>query len=208
MKVRYNLERVAKFAAHRIGLELLTPEGEVINLSRGGDNFESWVSRELNGEDGWLWILYQSYEGFLGWEFGLVENSLEWQELPEDLWAHILSQCGGDLDEVRQKDGNALRSELEQAELEARQQEEINRLAERRDSARRKVEEALGKGFDVGLTDIDGVYCVTGALRIGGQKKKFGFTGTLEELSKAWNVFQAQHQPLKSGKPKPVKKNR
>ena len=208
MKVRYNLGRVAKFATYHIGLELLTPEGGIINLSRGGDNFNNWVSQELNGEDGWIWVLYQSYEGFLGWEFGLVENSLEWQELPEDLWAHILSQCGGDLDVIRQRDQEQLEWELARAEEVAEQTKAVYAAAEKAQQAKTAVEEALGKGFDVSTTDAEGVYAVSNALTVNGRRKRFYCTGTLEELTKAWKAFQTEHQPLKSGKPKPVKKNR
>jgi len=206
-QIRYNAQKLGLYSSGHIGLEVkLEDDGEIINFSRGGSNFEKWVSRELLDPQGWVWVITLTELG--KWEVILPQNSQEFQELPEEVWLHILESCGGNLDEIRRKDQNLLHGELAREAEAAREMEDINALAQRNSDAKAAVEASLGKGFQVSSTEEDGVYLVSHAIIVNGKKRKFFHKGNLDEIVAAWVEFKKSCTPLSSGKPKPVKKQR
>ena len=168
-QIRYNAQKLGPYSSNHIGLEVKL-DGEIINFSRGGCNFEKWVSRELLDPQGWVWVITLTELG--KWEVILPQNSQEFQELPEEVWLHILKSCGGNLDEIRRKDQNLLQWDLAREAEAAREMEAINALAQRNSDVREAVEASLGKGFQVSSSEVEGVYLVSHAIIVNGKKKK------------------------------------
>lgn len=207
MQARYNYQWTACRSYH-VGIELLV-DGEIINLSDGGTAFQFWT-QELITPSGRAWVLGYPKRfratGEKGYDLftPVLELSTNWQEVPEDLESWIVDQCGG-WDSIRERAALEAESRAERTLKNVQQKKRLDTLSALVESVREQLPEfEVIFPTEVNQTRFRAIRHIR--IGIGARKRTFDFTGTVPEILKAWEKFEAENKPLSSGAARPRKR--